>query len=702
MSAGVRNLLVELLVEELPPKALAKLGEAFANGVFDGLAAQGLTTAASRPTAYCSPRRLAVHITAVAAQAPDQPVSHKLMPVAVGLTADGQPTPALLKKLAALNLSPEVVGRLRRQTDGRTEVLFYDSVTPGVSLAVGLQKALEDTLARLPIPKVMSYQLADGWTTVYFVRPAHGLVALHGSEVVPVTVLGLVAGRTTLGHRFEAKRKPLALADADAYEATLETEGAVIPHFDKRKKEIARQLAAVAATLPGGLTPVEDEALLDEVTALVERPNVLAGRFDEAFLEVPQECLILTMKANQKYFPLLDASGKLSNRFLIVANVSPADPSAVIAGNERVVRPRLKDARFFYDQDRRQSLASRVEKLSRVVYHNRLGTQLERTQRLAKLAYEIARLLHADAELARRAAWLAKADLTTAMVGEFPELQGIMGAYYARHDGEPEAVCRAIEAHYHPRFAGDSLPEDNIGAAVALADKLDTLVGMYGIGAVPTGEKDPFGLRRHALGILRILAEKALPLDLVALLEMARAPFGELIADSVVVDVHAFMLERLKNYLRERGFGAREIEAVVAQNPSRIDTVLPRLQAVVAFLRLPEAEALAAANKRIQNILRKAESVSGEPDVALFAEEAERALFEAVNALAPRVASLVANEDYTDALLALATVRPLVDRFFDEVMVLTDEPLLRENRLALLARLAHLMNQVADISRLAV
>ncbi|MEO1766951.1 glycine--tRNA ligase subunit beta [Thiobacter aerophilum] len=698
MSKSIENLLVELLVEELPPKALRALSEAFAEGLYTSLAAQGLTTADSRSTPYASPRRLAVHITAVAARAPDKPVCHKLMPVAVALDAEGRPTPALLKKLSTLGLDAHVVPGLRRVAEGKSEVLYYDSVAPGASLGEGLQKALEATLAKLPIPKVMSYQLRDGWTTVHFVRPAHGLLALYGAEVVPVSVLGLRAGRTTQGHRFEAQVNPVSIEHADRYEAQMEAEGAVIPSFAKRRAEIVRQLAAKATE---GLQPVEDAALLDEVTALVERPNVLLGRFDTAFLEVPPECLILTMKANQKYFPLLDAQGRLTNRFLIVANVTPADPSAVIAGNERVVRPRLADAKFFYDQDRSQPLASRVEKLARVVYHNRLGSQLERTRRVQKLAHEIALMLHADAELAARAAWLAKADLTTDMVGEFPELQGIMGAYYARHDGEPEAVCRAIKAHYHPRFAGDTLPEDNIGAAVALADKLETLVGIYGIGAVPTGEKDPYGLRRHALGILRILAEKSLPLDLVELLEAARALLGELVADSVVVDVHAFMLERLRNYLRERRYGLREIDSVLAQNPSRIDLVLPRLEAVVAFVRLPEAQALAAANKRIQNILKKAQPPTGAPEFALFAEDAERALFEAVNSLAPRVRSLVANQDYTGALRTLATVRPAVDRFFDEVMVLTDEPLLRANRLALLKGLAELMNQVADLSKLA-
>ncbi|MDP2878942.1 MAG: glycine--tRNA ligase subunit beta, partial [Sulfuricella sp.] len=441
----------------------------------------------------------------------------------------------------------------------------------------------------------------------------------------------------------------------------------------------------------------------DEVTGLVERPNVLVGRFGEEFLGVPQECLILTMKANQKYFPLLDQAGKLTNQFLIVSNIRPADPSAVIGGNERVVRPRLADAKFFFDQDRKKTLASRVAKLGSVVYHNKLGTQLERAQRVTKLAGEIARHLNASAELAERAAHLAKADLLTDMVGEFPELQGIMGQYYALHDGEREEVARAIEQHYWPRFAGDALPQDNIGAAAALADKLDTLVGIYGIGLVPTGDKDPFGLRRHALGVLRILAESGLPLDLLQLLQQTRALFpAEMLADSVALDVHGFMLERLKGYLRDKNFAPDEIDAVVSQAPTRIDRVVPRLDAVRAFKQLPEAAALAAANKRIQNILKKAgELPAGGAELALMSEAAEKALFGAVNELAPSVVSFVCNGGYTEALTALAGVRAEVDSFFDQVMVMADEPQLRNNRLALLKTLGELMNQVADISKLA-
>ena len=723
---SMKNLLVELFVEELPPKALKKLGDAFAQEIWLKLADQSLVDQSQivkygeTYIAFASPRRLAVWVKDVKNQASDRQVRHKLMPVNVGLDANGQATPALLKRLAGMGLDASVVPNLKRASDGKSEALFHDSVAKGATLAEGLQKALDEALTRLPIPKVMTYQLQDGWSTVNFVRPVHGLVALHGAEVVPVAVLGLSAGRTTQGHRFEAAVNPVSLKDADSYAAQMASEGAVIASFEARRADIVRQLHEAAAKI-GGVQPVEDDALLDEVTALVERPNVLAGRFDEAFLGVPQECLILTMKANQKYFPLLDASGKLTNQFLIVSNIHPADASAVTGGNERVVRPRLADAKFFFDQDRKKPLAARVEKLGNVVYHNRLGTQLERVKRVTKLAGEIARHLGASAELAERAAHLAKADLLTDMVGEFPELQGIMGQYYARHDGEREEVACAIEQHYWPRFAGDALPQDNIGAAVALADKLDTLVGIYGIGLVPTGDKDPFGLRRHALGVLRILAELGLPLDLLQLLQQTRALFpAEMLADSVALDVHGFMLERLKGYLRDKGFAPDEIDAVVShttphglqpiadrsplvgQAPTRIDRVVPRLEAVQAFRKLPEAEALAAANKRIQNILKKAgELPAGGAEPALMQEAAEKALFAAMNKLAPGTVSALSNGDYTEALTALAGVRAEVDTFFDQVMVMAEEPQLRANRLALLKSLGDLMNQVADISKLA-
>jgi len=698
-----KNLLVELFVEELPPKALKRLGDAFADAIAASLKAQGLAGDGARTTAYASPRRLALHLTDVAARGDDKPIAHKLMPVAVALDAAGAPTPALLKKLAALGADASAVGSLRRQADGKAETLFLDAVAPGASLADALQKALADALAKLPIPKVMQYQLADGWSSVKFVRPAHGLVALHGDAVVPVEALGLQAGRAVHGHRFEAAADPIELRDADAYDSALREQGAVIASFAERRAEIARQLDAAAAS--AGLKPIDDEALLDEVTALVERPNVLACRFEDAFLDVPQECLILTMKANQKYFPLLDAAGRLTSRFLVVSNIRPDDPSRVIEGNERVVRPRLADAKFFFDQDRKRTLESRVAQLDKVVYHNKLGSQGERVQRVRTIARAIAELAYpGDAALAAdadRAALLAKADLVTDMVGEFPELQGVMGGYYARHDGERAAVAEAVEDHYRPRYAGDALPRGRAGLVVALADKLETLVGLFGIGQLPTGDKDPFALRRHALGVIRMLAEQAVPVDLSALLARAVPAFGSAIADPSA-PLLAFIYERLAGSLREQGYSAQEVDAVLALNPQRLADIGERLKAVRAFAALPEAASLAAANKRVGNILKKADAaVQPRVDAALLKEPAEAALANALATVRPAADAAFDRGDYTASLRALAALREPVDAFFEAVMVNAEDAALRANRLGLLAQLHAAMNRVADLSRLA-
>ncbi|MGL4187250.1 MAG: glycine--tRNA ligase subunit beta [Sphaerotilus sulfidivorans] len=708
-----KNLLVELFVEELPPKALKKLGESFASTLAASLKASGLAAADAAVTPFASPRRLAVHVTGVAARAADKAVQQKLMPVAVALTADGQPTPALLKKLASVGADASVVPSLKRQPDGKAEALFLDSVVAGASLQEGLQKALDEALARLPIPKVMSYQLADGWTSVNFVRPAHGLVALHGADVVSISTLGLTAGRTTTGHRFEAANPTVTLREADSYADQLVGEGAVIPGFDARRAEIVRQLAAAAARQ--GLKPIDDEALLDEVCALVERPNVLTCQFEPEFLEVPQECLILTMKANQKYFPLLDAQGKLTNKFLIVSNIRPEDPSAVIGGNERVVRPRLADAKFFFDQDRKKTLESRVAGLAKVVYHGKLGTQGERTERVRALTHLIVRQLgehqpasvqsHDELQMlahkADQAALLAKTDLLTDMVGEFPELQGIMGGYYARFEGLRDGVAIAIEDHYKPRFAGDALPRNHTGTVVALADKLETLVGLFGIGQLPTGDKDPFALRRHALGVIRILVEKNLPLDLPELLRSAAPVFGGLIEDPTP-KLLPFFADRLAVSLREQGYSAQEVDAVLALAPTRLGEVPRRLAAVRAFAGLPEAASLAAANKRIGNILKKAEGeVEAKVNTALLQEAAEQALFEALGAVQPEADRLFVQGDLAGSLKALAALKTPVDAFFDDVMVNAEDAQLRANRLGLLKTLHEAMNRVADLSRLA-
>ena len=709
MTTNSKNLLVELFVEELPPKALKKLGDAFAGVLRDQLVAQGLADAGAVLTAFASPRRLAAHLTDVRAEAADKAVSQKLMPVSVGLDAAGNATPALLKRLAGLGADASAVPGLKRAMDGKAEALFHESTAKGATLAEGLQKALAEAIARLPIPKVMSYQLESGcelpgWSSVSFVRPAHGLVALHGAEIVAIEALGLQAGRDTHGHRFEAKVDPVVLRDADSYAKQLADEGAVIASFDARRAEIARQLAAAAAKVGGGAKPIDDDALLDEVTALVERPNVLVCAFETEFLGVPQECLILTMKANQKYFPLLDAADRLTHQFLVVSNITPEDASAVIGGNERVVRPRLADAKFFFDQDRKKTLASRVESLGKVVYHNKLGTQGERVTRVMHIAQAIAaKMGHATlAAQATQAAQLAKADLVTDMVGEFPELQGTMGRYYALHDGLDAAVADAIEDHYKPRFAGDTLPRGDVGVAVALADKLETLAGMFGIGNLPTGDRDPFALRRHALGVVRMLIEKQLPLQFHELTRLSFDAFPAGLLQDAATALDEFLIERLKGYLKDGGYAPAEVDAAIyAQKLGLWSTIPQRLAAVRAFAALPEAPALAAANKRIGNILKKSPEADAHVSAVLLQEPAEQALYAAMQQVVPAADAQFEAGDYAASLQTLAALRAPVDAFFDGVMVNAEQLDLRLNRLGLLMLLHAAMNRVALLERLA-
>jgi glycyl-tRNA synthetase beta chain len=716
-----QTLLVELLTEELPPKALPRLGETFAAKIFQGLTARQLADASAAWRWYATPRRLAITVPGVAVAAPERQVTEKIMPVAVAMGADGEPSPALKKKLEAKGIAVSEISKFEKRMDGKSETFFYTFSAPGATLAGSLEGIVREAVSALPIPKLMRW--GDG--EAQFVRPVHKLIMMHGGDVVPGTVLDLQAGNVTRGHRFMS-RGEIAIAQAGAYEETLRAEGKVIADFSERRAEIERALVAGAAAQNASLG--DYQALLGEVTALVEHPTVYVGMFEEEFLAVPQECLILTMKANQKYFPLFDASGKLLNRFLIVSNMNVADPKHIIGGNQRVVRPRLSDARFFYNQDRKKPLESRVLDLAKVVYHNKLGTLGERVQRVSAIARAIGRQLGGEslAMQADQAALLTKADLVTDMVGEFPELQGIMGRYYALHDGLAVDVADAIEDHYKPRFAGDSLPRGQVGLVVALADKLETLVGMFGIGQIPTGDKDPFALRRHALGVIRMLIEGGvnLPLDwlLTTTAEVvgpvihanqvissqpsrhgsATVIFGTAIQPNTISAVTDFIYDRLTGSLREQGYTAQEVDAVVSQRPKRLGDIPPRLEAVREFAALPEAVALAAANKRIVNILKKSEAAAAaaEVDVALLQEDAERELFRRVNELGPSVKSLIFNEDYTGALKALAGLRDVVDRFFDQVMVNADEPLIRANRLALLARLASLMNGVADISKL--
>ena len=716
-----QNLLVELFVEELPPKALKKLGEAFASTLAASLQSQGLAAADAVVTPFATPRRLAAHVTAVAAQAADKAVSQKLMPVSVGLDASGNATPALLKKLQALGADASAVAGLKRAMDGKAEALFYDSQVKGATITEGLQKAVTEALAKLPIPKVMCYQLAQncempGWSSVSFVRPAHKLIALLADKTLAIEVLGLKSGRETLGHRFEAAVSPVVIKDADSYAATLLKDGAVIASFAERRAEIERQLKAAAAKAGvadgTSYSPIDDDALLDEVTALVERPNVLTCAFEKEFLDVPQECLILTMKANQKYFPLLDAAGKLSNKFLVVSNISPTDASAVIGGNERVVRPRLADAKFFFDQDRKKTLESRVAGLDKVVYHNKLGSQGERVQRVRAIATWVAERIGADPVLADRAALLAKADLPTDMVGEFPELQGIMGGYYSRHDGEHESVAQAIADQYLLKRDEMADGSNLVSDALVLSDRIETLVGIWGIGLKPTGEKDPFALRRHALTVIRTFESigavaafsgVALNLDLTELLDFAKDQFNAgLLSPETIGEVKNFIFDRYWNQLTPL-FGQAGVEAVVVQQPP-LHEIVKRVKAVVEFQKLSEAPALAAANKRITNILKKAqEAAIVDPHVSeiLLKEPAEIALFEAMNVVAPKAKAQFEAGDYTASLQTLAALRAPVDAFFDGVMVNAEELDLRLNRQGLLKSLHEAMNRVADLSKLA-
>ena len=699
-----QNLLVELFVEELPPKALKKLGDAFSNTVFESLKLQGLSAENSVVTSFATPRRLAAHITAISAQGKDKQISQKLMPVSVGLDANGNATPALIKRLNGMGLDESAVSQLTKQMDGKNEALFLEVTQKGAVLNDGLQKAIEEAIQKLPIPKVMTYQLADGWSSVNFVRPAHGLIALHGSDIVVTSALGLNAGNQTQGHRFEAASANVVIKNADSYAEQLKTEGAVIASFAERRAEIVRQLTAAASKQ--GLKPIDDDALLDEVTALVERPNVLLGQFEEVYLEVPQECLILTMKANQKYFPLLDSNNKLTNKFLIVSNICPTDPSAVIGGNERVVRPRLADAKFFFDQDRKKTLESRISSLEKVVYHNKLGSQGQRSQRVVAIASAIGKQLGGN-ELAAKAALaaqLSKTDLITDMVGEFPELQGIMGRYYAQHEGLDNDVAFAIEDHYKPRFAGDDLPRNQVGITVALADKLETLVGLFSIGEKPTGDKDPFALRRQALGIIRMLIESKLPLAFEQLIHDVLTAFEHDVANTAatVQAIKEVCFDRLSVNLRENGATAQEVDAVLSLDPALLSEIPQRLAAVRTFSELAEAPALAAANKRVSNILKKVEGeIQAQVNVSLLQEPAEIALNNALIAVKPEADKQFENSDYTSSLKALAALKAPVDDFFDNVMVNAEDAALKANRLGLLATLHQTMNRVADLSKLA-
>ena len=682
-----QTLLIELLTEELPPKALNNLGNHFAQSIAEGLEKAQLIDGATQYTAYASPRRLAVSVANVKPVQADQHVVRKGVSVAAGMK-DGVPTKALEGFARSCGVE---IGSLKIIHDGKQDVYAHEFTQAGQTLAALLGEIINTAIKKLPIPKVMRW----GSSTHTFVRPVHGLVALHGADVVPVNVLGLDSGRQTLGHRF-LSQGAIIFAQADDYAKQIAEQGKVIASFAERRAAIKAALDKVSGSLNASVAA--DDALLDEVTALVEYPVVLQAEFEAHFLAVPQECLILTMQQNQKYFPLLDQNGKLMNRFLLVSNLQTADPSHIIHGNERVLRARLSDAEFFYKQDQKATLESRLPKLEHVVYHNKIGSQAQRIERLQTIAAHIAEQLGADRATAERAARLAKADLVTEMVGEFPELQGTMGKYYALLDGEQPEIAAAIEQHYQPRFAGDKLPESPIATAVALADKLETLVGIWGIGLIPTGDKDPYALRRAALGVLRMLMNS--PLSINDLLRTVAAQFPQdLLAADTVAEVADFMQARLA-VLLQNDDAKDTVAAVLAQRPDRLDDLVDKLQAVESFKKLPEAAALSAANKRVQNLLKKADAQLGAAQENLLQEDAEHALFAATQALRPTVQAALAKHDFQAALTALAAVKPQVDAFFDNVMVMADDAAVKQNRLNLLNELSQLMNAVADISLL--
>lgn len=709
MSAVTQPLLIELFTEELPPKALERLGNAFASTLESRLQKAGLLAEDSTTTAFATPLRLAVRLSGVREQAPDTAYSEKLMPVSVGLTPTGEASPALLKKLAAKGLEQVSVDQLLRQSDGKTEQLYYEGVAAGAVLQNVIQEYVDDALNKLPIPKVMSYQLDDGETTVKFVRPAHGLVALWGDQVLPIAVLGLQAGRDTQGHRFQSKQSRITLPHANDYESLLESQGQVIARFAERRQHIETQLREQAAALGASLGDEADVApLLDEVTALVEYPTVYVGQFDPDFLAVPQECLILTMRLNQKYFPLFDASGQtLTHQFLIVSNMRLDDPSNIIQGNERVVRPRLADAQFFFETDKKQTLEARLPQLDSVVYHNKLGSQRTRSERIAALAAWVAQAIQAHPEHAKRAALLAKADLVTGMVGEFPELQGLMGAYYAEAHGEPAGIVRAIREQYRIRLDEAVTPENDVAAALFIAERAETLLGIWSIGLAPTGDKDPYALRRAALGLISAFEQLAAgqglagaeALNLDALLAQAAQQFEPVIADSVQQEVRNFIYERYRNQLSAH-YDRQAVDAVLAIQPP-LAQVPARVEAVLQFYALPEAAGLAAANKRIGNLLKKVEQDPGQVQATLLTETAEQNLHQTITSLAPQVQEHVSAGQFTAALSLLAQVHAPVDAFFADVMVMAEDPAVRANRLALLAGLHGMMNRVADLSRLA-
>ena len=693
------NLLIELLTEELPPKSQKQLGIAFAKNIKEFLVKHHLVNETSEDLIFSTPRRIGLHLKNVKDEADDENVSIKLMPASVGFDTSEKPTDALLKKLHAIGLNEKALNDIVKKNENNAEILYINKNVEGAKLKDIIAECISSSLARLPIKKMMSYQLADGWTTVNFVRPAHGLIILHGANIIDANVLGISSNRTTFGHRFESKKETIEIQHADQYEKQMKAEGAVIVSFDERKALIKNALNEKATHLSNQLTPIDDEDLLDEVTALVEYPNVLAGEFESKFLDVPQECLILSMKANQKYFPLIDKNNKLANQFLIVSNISPKNSDLITQGNEKVIRPRLSDAEFFYTQDKKKPLKEYLSQLAHIVYHNKLGSQADRSERVKTIVSLIVKNLNQtkllDAVIL--ASDLSKADLSSNMVGEFPELQGIMGRYYALNEKISDEIAFAIEDHYKPRFSGDTLPRSTVGDIVAIADKIETLIGLFSIGEKPTGDKDPFALRRQVIGIIRILTEKNIDLNLNTVI-------SESIQATKLVeskDLNSFIYDRLSNFFKDQGYAALDIEAVLAIESGLINEIPKRLNAIKEFLLLPESEDLASANKRVSNILKKADVKSSlKVNQSLLKDEAEINLYNTLDFVDAESRKEYVGKNYSGSLKLLCKLKNPIDQFFKDVMVNDEDESLKMNRLALLEKLYSAMNLVADLSKL--
>ena len=681
------NFLVEIGTEELPPKALKTLATSFADNVEAELNQAGLSF--DKIEWFAAPRRLAVKVLNLATQQPSKEIEKRGPAVSAAFDAEGKPTKAAEGWARGCGITVEQAERIA--TD-KGEWLVHRAKIEGQPTKNLLNGIVANALAKLPIPKPMRW--AD--KTVQFIRPVHTVTMLLGDELIEGEILGVASARTIRGHRFLGE-KEFEIQHADQYPQLLREKGSVVADFNERKAEILAKSQAKATAL-GGVADIE-ESLLEEVTSLVEYPNVLAAKFEERFLAVPAEALVYTMKGDQKYFPIYDKDGKLLPHFIFVSNINPEDPTAIIEGNEKVVRPRLTDAEFFFKTDLKQKLVDRLPRLETVLFQQQLGTLKDKTDRIEQLAGEIAKQIGADEEKARRAGLLSKCDLMTNMVFEFTDTQGVMGMHYARHDGEDEEVAVALNEQYMPRFAGDELPKSLVASAVALADKFDTLTGIFGIGQAPKGSADPFALRRAALGALRIIVEKNLPLDLEDLVKKSAALFGDKLTNqNVVADVVDFMLGRFRAWYQDEGIAVDVIQAVLARRPTRPADFDARVRAVSHFRTLDSAEALAAANKRVSNILAKADAAIGEINLTACVEPAEKALAEAVLALRTEVQPLIAQGDYTAVLDKLANLRAPVDSFFDNVMVNAEDPALRQNRLAILNTLQGLFLQVADIS----